>query len=191
MKKWKIEEIKEAISKPETRRGVSQYLEIIELFPSVNVAENSYFQRKFNAFYRVRQRSPEWYKTYFSCMQQWKAGKPSFDRVLDQLHRSLGRYEPSFSSKLVATVDPEQPIWDTFVLRNTQTRCPSYTSKNKLAEAKIAYEQIRSWYGQFLNSEEGQLVISVFDQNVREHAKITNLKKVDFVLWQTRREQSS
>jgi hypothetical protein len=96
------------------QKGISQYLEIMDLFPKVNVAENDDFQRKFNAFYRVRQRSSEWYTEYFSSMQQWKGSKPSFDHVLDHLSRVTGRYEPSFSSKLVATVDPEQPVWDIF-----------------------------------------------------------------------------
>lgn len=181
MEKWQIEE---AIKK--AQRGISQYLEIMELFPRVNVADNGDFQRKFNSFYRVRQRPAEWYKTYFLSMQQWKASKPTFDDVLDHLCKSLGRYEPSFSSKLVATIDPEQPIWDAFVLKNTQTKSPSYTSKNKVAQAKAAYQCIQGWYRQFLDSDDGKLVVRVFSQNVKQHARITDLKKVDFVLWQTR-----
>jgi len=178
------EQLVEAIAK--ARKGISQYLEIMELFPKVNVAENRDFQRRFNAFYKVRQRSREWYIKYFSYMQRQKGSKRSFDDVLDDLYELTGRYEPSFSSKLVATLDPEQPVWDVWVMRNTKTRVPSYTSKRKVEQAKVAYKAVQAWYQQFLNSKDGEGVVRGFDKIVPEHAKITNLKKVDFVLWQTR-----
>jgi hypothetical protein len=176
--------IEEAIWK--ARKGISQYLEIMELLPKSNVAENAEFQRKYNAFYRVRQRPAEWYRTYFSFMQEWKDRKPSFDFMLDYLHNSLGRYEPSFSSKMVATLNPEEPIWDKFVLENTNTTPPSYSDPNKIEKAKAAYNAIQSWYRHFLNSAEGKFLVGCFDEAVDDHAKITNIKKADFVLWQTR-----
>lgn len=168
------------------RKGISQYLEIMESFPKVNVAENGEFQRKFNAFYRVRQRSCDWYTKYFSYMETHKGGRSSFDEIIDDMNKLTGRYEPSCSSKLFATLDPEQPVWDVWVLRNTKTRVPSYASKRKVEQAKIAYKIIQLWYQQFLESKEGELVVGAFDRIVPDHAKITDLKKVDFVLWQTR-----
>ena len=152
----------------------------------MTLASDAAFQRKFKAFYKVRQRPKEWYEKYFASMQDWKGTNPTFDEVLDHLNILLSRYEPSFSSKLVATLDPEQPVWDKFVLKNTRTKEPSYTSKQKFEEAKAAYKGIQKWYQQFLSSRDGKLVKSVFEQIVPEHAKITDLKKVDFVLWQMR-----
>lgn len=179
-------QIEEAIENAEP--GIAQYLEIMELLPKVNVTDDPEFQRKFNRFYRVRQRSPKWYKTYFSFMEHGKHGKPTFDETLDHLWNALGRYEPSFSSKLVVTLDPAQPIWDAFVLRHTRTKSPSYMSKTRVAQAKAAYESICSWYRQFLGSADGKRAVSVFNSNVKEHARLTDVKKVDFVLWQTRAE---
>jgi hypothetical protein len=170
----------------DARKGICQYLDIMELFHKVDVSGNRDFQRKFNAFYRIRQRSVEWYGEYFSSMQRWKGSKPTFNDVLDHLNKSLGRYEPSFSSKLLATLDPNYPIWDKFILKNTQTKAPFYTSKHKMEQAKAAYEHILIWYKQFLGSTDGKLVVSVFDRNVSEYTKITDVKKVDFVLWQMR-----
>jgi len=168
------------------RKGISQYLEIMEIFPQVDVSQDSDFQRKYNAFYRVRQRSREWYKIYFSLMQQWKGQKPNFDQVIEHFNKSLGRYEPSFSSKLIATLDPEKPIWDVYVLSNTNHPAPAYYSKEKIEQAKVAYKSIQKWYQDFLSSDDGRLLISIFDEMVPEHAKITSLKKADFVLWQLR-----
>jgi len=140
--------ILEAIAR--ARKGISQYLEIMALLPAVDVSSDQDFQRKFNAFYRIRQRPREWYQKYYHLMQLLKESKPSFEEVLDQLHSAMGRYEPSFSSKLVATLDPEQPIWDKYVLKNTHTKIPSYTSGEKFEQAKCAYESIQRWYRQFL-----------------------------------------
>ena len=106
--------------------------------------------------------------------------------MLDHLGRSLGRYEPSFASKLIATVAPAQPIWDAFVLKNTGVKRPSYASKTKVPQAKLAYRAIQDWYARFLASHEGRLLIRIFSDTVEEHDRITDLKKVDFILWQTR-----
>ncbi len=42
------------------RKGIAQYLEIMDLLPHVDVSRDRNFQRKYNAFYRVRQRPSEW-----------------------------------------------------------------------------------------------------------------------------------
>lgn len=170
------------------QRGIAQYLEIMAEWPHVNVAESRAFQRKFNAFYRVRQRSADWYGVYYGCMQECKIVQPvpTFDDVLDHLWKSLGRCEASFASKLVATLDPTQPVWDAFVLKNTGVSRPSSTSRDRIAETKAAYRVIRSWYDRFLACDAGTKVIEVFNGQVGEHRKITDLKKVDFVLWQMR-----
>jgi hypothetical protein len=168
------------------REGIQQYLEIMELFPHANVAGDSSFQRKFNRFYRVRQRPAEWYEIYYSFMQLAKAQRPTFNLALDHFRSTMGRCEPSFSSKLIATIDPSQPVWDKYVLQNAGIAPPKYTSKNKIEESKNAYRQLQRWYQVFLESEDGQLIIRTFNEIVVEFEKITDLKKVDFVLWQMR-----
>ena len=170
------------------RRGIARYLDIMAQLPTVNVVEDKAFQRRFNAFYRFSQRPATWYQTYYACMQECRTIRPAptFDDVLDHLGRSLGRYEPSFASKFVATLDPAQPIWDAFVLANTGVKRPSYASKTKVSQAKLAYRAIQDWYARFLASHEGRLLIRIFSDTVDEHDRISDLKKVDFVLWQTR-----
>lgn len=167
-------------------RGIGQYLAITELFPRVDVSADCDFQRQFNAFYRVRQRPREWYEEYYSFMERSKTTPVRFEEVLDHLNDTLGRYEPSFSSKLAATLDPREPVWDSIILRNTGQTAPSYTARNKVQRAKEVFQSIREWYADFMQSEEGRLVIATFDRLVEEHDRITDIKKIDFVLWQTR-----
>ncbi len=178
------EEIISAIKR--ARKGIGQYLEIMDLFHSTDVSIDTEFQRKFNAFYRVRQRPTNWYKTYYSFMQQQKGKNPSFSRVLRYLYSELGRYEPSFSSKFVATHNPDLPIWDRFVLEFTGIRPPYYSDPKKLFKAEEKYKEIKNWYERYLTSDDGMLIVKMFDELVPEHNRISKLKKIDFVLWQIR-----
>jgi len=168
------------------RRGIDQYLEIMKLFPVVNVAQDQIFQRKYNAFYRVRQRKENWYKVYYQFLEDQKGLDVSFSKVLLYLRDQLNRYEPSFSSKLVATLNPHMPVWDVHVLSNIGLRAPAYTSPNKFDLAQSAYHAIQKWYQSFELSSEGSKIIRMFDERIEEANSITNTKKIDFVLWQSR-----
>jgi hypothetical protein len=181
-----VDESQIATAIEKARKGIAQYLEIMDLLPYVDVSRDRTFQRKYNAFYRVRQRPKEWYELYFSYMESGKANPPSFDSTIDYIFAALGRCEPSFSSKLVATLDPHQPVWDEFVLRHTNQKSPLYGTKNRVEKAKVVYRNIQRWYEQYLPTEEARRVIEHFDREVTDHDRVTNLKKVDFVLWQIR-----
>ncbi|OPY80447.1 MAG: hypothetical protein A4E65_01479 [Syntrophorhabdus sp. PtaU1.Bin153] len=168
------------------RKGIGQYLAIMERFPSVDVSVDKTFQRQFNAFYRIRQRPERWYSEYYSFMESGKDDHVRFEVVIDHIHGVLGRYEPSFSSKLAATLDPNEPVWDKYVLHNTNQKAPYYTAANKLERAKTVFGNIRKWYVTTLQSAEGRVIIEIFNNVVREHERITDIKKIDFVLWKTR-----
>lgn len=178
------DEIIAAIEK--ARGGIRQYLDIMAMFPTVDVSTNETFQRRFNHFYRIRQRSENWYAQYYSFMESGKRNPPRFEDALDHLHAILGRYEPSFSSKLAATISPDEPIWDRFIIQNIGQKPPVYSSSRKIERAKVVFQEIRKWYLERLASPEGSLMIRVFNEQVDQHNHITDIKKIDFVLWQTR-----
>jgi len=178
------DEIVSAIEK--AREGIRQYLEIMAMLRTVNVASHREFQRRFNHFYRIRQRSEDWYAKYYSFMESRKDNPPRFEEVLDHLYEALGRYEPSFSSKLAATLNPTEPVWDQYVLQNTGQKAPAYSSPYKIQKSKIIFQRIRKWYWEQLESPEGRLIINVFDELVNQNDQITDIKKIDFVLWQKR-----
>jgi hypothetical protein len=64
-------------------------------------------------------------------------------------------------------------------------RKPQQYSKNKVAETAILYHEIVKWFGAFTISDEGKQIINLFNQKYPE-AKISDTKKIDFVLWQIR-----
>lgn len=178
------EQIRAAIES--ARKGIAKYAQLMSILPTCNVASDPDFQRQYNGFYRVQRRTQDWYKSYYALMERSKAAVPTFDHVLDEIHQATGRYEPSFASKLVATLDPTKPIWDIHVLANTGHVAPSYTDANKLTLTKASYQSIVAWYADFLESPDGKLCISEFDRMVPLHTGFTALKKVDFILWQMR-----
>jgi hypothetical protein len=175
--------IKHALKKAEP--GIKKYLNIMNLINKVNVSQSEEFQKAFNGFYRMRQRPPIYYEKFYFFMAENKENSPSFEKTLRFIHEELGRVEASFSSKLVATINPDLPIWDTVVLKNLDLKAPAYYRKHRIAETISLYEEIKGWYKNYLETEEGKLLIELFDGQY-PNIGITNIKKVDFVLWQIR-----
>ncbi|WML23816.1 hypothetical protein [Neobacillus sp. OS1-33] len=118
-------------------------------------------------------------------MEENKNGTPSFEKTFRYIYEELERVEASFSSKLVATINPDLPIWDTVVLKNLDKKPPAYYKKNRLEETILLYEDIKNEYKKILAEETGKLIIQLFDQEY-PNSGITNIKKADFVFWQTR-----
>lgn len=166
--------------------GIQKYLALMDQVKTVDVSTDAVFQRAYNGFYRVQRRKSSWYDTYYNLMEQLKGSKPTFGDILDRLYEATERYEPSFSSKLVATLSPDKPVWDIHVLRNLKKKAPAYYSRTKIEDAKQRYSDIENWYQTFLPSDEGINWVTQFNNLIPAHGKLTDLKKVDFILWQMR-----
>ena len=166
--------------------GIQKYLALMDQVEKVNVSTDAVFQRAYNGFYRVQRRQASWYSTYYNIMEQLKGSKPTFGDILDRVYEVTGRYEPSFSSKLVATLCPDKPVWDKHVLSNIKQKAPAYSSRTKIHDAKLRYADIENWYQTFLPSDDGVNWIKQFNELIPEHNKLTDLKKVDLILWQMR-----
>lgn len=151
--------------------------------------EDPTFRRAFNRFYRVR-RGRAWQDTFYGLMRRAKSEGPEFSAVLNALQRATNRYEASFASKLVATLDPSKPVIDAFVLRNVGLRLPTHSAANRADRICEVYEQLISAFAEFLNGERGCYLISAF-RRAYPDATITNVKMLDLVLWQTRPQVST
>lgn len=115
------------------------------------------FQKSFNHFYRIRQRSNEFYELYYNYLEENKENsKLTFEEVLKYFHEKLGRFEPSFASKILATIQPDMPIWDSFIISNLGFKAPSTTTKNRFNETVFLYEKICYFYKLIKNSENGK-----------------------------------
>lgn len=177
------EKVNEALLKVES--GLKKYTNILELLHSVDVSESVDFQKAYNGFYRMRQRSEQFYSSYYTYMEKNKKSNPSFEQTLNYIYEELGRTEASFASKLVATINPDLPVWDSVVLNNLGLKSPTYGGKNRRGKIIDIYCKIIEWYDNFLESEEGEMALELFERHY-PNTSLTSLKKVDLILWQIR-----
>ena len=165
--------------------GLDKYQYIMEQVNNTNVATDMDFQRTFNGFYIVR-RNESWRKFYYEYFESAKNGTPTFEDIITYLFEYTGNIEPSFSSKMLATILPEKPIWDRYVVQNLNMKLTGATKKEKLKNAVILYADMEKWYADFLESEKGKECIREFDRVLSDYKGISNIKKIDSILWSIR-----
>jgi len=175
----------------EIEPGLMKYKSLMKMFERVDVSTDTDFKRLYNHFYRMRQRPAEFYREYFNYLQACKGKNIEFRDVIDHLFSKVRRIEPSFSSKLLATVRPEKPVWDKFVLQNLGFKAPGYSGSSihekirRIDECVSVYKEIERWYQSFLQTKNARELINRFD-SFYPNAGISDVKKIDLILWQLR-----
>ena len=172
------------IALPKVEIGLNKYYWIQQNLHSQNISTNLEFQRNFNGFYRIR-RNSEWRKHYFDLLEKAKESEITFEKVLEKIYADTGRLEASFASKLVATINPDLPVIDRFVLNNTGLKLPYYSSLERKRKIIRVYDDLIANFVDFLESSTGDFLIKRFKEMYPLH-NITSTKIVDLVLWQTR-----
>ena len=109
-------QVESTLSTQSLAKGLEKYLWLINSLHQVNVAEDREYQRRYNGYYKIRQRSVTFYKDYYNYLETKKKSGTTFEDTLSYLHNTCGSYESSFSSKLVAMIDPTKPVWDQHVI---------------------------------------------------------------------------
>ena len=100
-----------------------------------DVGYDADFQRFYNRFYRVR-RNVEWQAHYYVIMEREKTSPSTeFADALREMHELTGNVEASFTSKMIATLHPDRPIWDSLVLARLGLRLKGTTAQPKLENA--------------------------------------------------------
>jgi len=181
------ERVTQALRRLREKGAVTKYLRLQSQVRETNVARDFDFQRSFNGYYKVRYRSQEWRRTFYEIFEASKAGSPGvgFRAVLANLHRRTTNYEASFSSKLVASLDPSAPVWDSRLMAYWGLRAPNQQHKARLEAFVEVYEMLRNLMAGLLASSGGQTIIAQFDKEFSSEAKhVSDMKKADLVLWQ-------
>ena len=159
---------------------IRRYLEIMRKADTPDSAE---FQRAYDAFYRVR-RNDAWRAVYFRLMSDFrKRTALTFGEILLRLYQATGQIEASFSSKMLATLDADMPIWDSRVLKALNLKLTGKTPELKLSNAVVLYDRICRWYKAFLQTENAKNMIRQFNSEFPEFQNMSSVKKIDFILW--------
>lgn len=180
--KFSEDQIDDALARAEF--GLQKYHWLQDNVWKRDVSTDAAFQRAFNGFYRVR-RDIGWRKVYFGLMEEGKRSAVGFRYALETLRAATGRIEASYSSKLVATLDPGQPVIDRFVLRNFGLHLPYPEEADRLAKTLQVHSDLCEAYRRLMGSPTGISIIARFRERYPS-AQITDLKRVDLVLWQIR-----
>ena len=168
-----------------TSLGLESYSQIMASVRQTNIETDGGFQRMFNAFYRVR-RNEEWRKVYYHLFEELKVNTPSFDYIIRYMYERTGNIEASFSSKMLATLCPSEPIWDRYVIENLGLKLEGKNKEEQLNNAILLYRDIKNWYCDFLTTEKAKECVAAFDEFLPDYCWISPIKKIDCFLWSIR-----
>lgn len=188
--------------KDKIKEGIEKYLKIKDLYPKTNFNVNSDFAKTFGAFYLVR-RNEAWREEFFKLFDEIrsKSVTPDFKTILETLHLRLKKLnekapqtvlstiEASFVSKMLHTVNPDMPIWDSIVLsklgfaKEVQPyKMNSLSEQARLDKCEEVYNRLIYWY----KGEDAEKYKEQFDMDYPEYKeKLGRTKKIDFMLWGT------
>jgi hypothetical protein len=170
---------------PLLAKDLEKYCWLQATLATTNVAHDREFRTRFNGFYRVR-RNPAWQSVFYRLLQENKSKRDSFAEVLSALHAATGRVEASFTSKLVASVDPDMPVIDTFVLKNLGLRLPRPGPiEMRLARIAELYDLLRRTFSDYLGSDMGRHLVARFQESYPDR-HVSRVKMLDLVLWKAR-----
>ena len=165
--------------------GFNKYKQIMERVRNTNVSSDKDFQRTFNSYYRIR-RNEEWQTIFYDFFETIKDSEPSFEQIVRVLYKNTGNIEASFSSKMLATINSDMPIWDRYVVNNLCLKVKGKTKEEQLSCTVNLYDQMVRWYRTFLDTPNGKECIKEFDRILPEYMWMSSVKKIDFYLWSIR-----
>ncbi len=140
-------------------------------------------------------------KIYFDKLKAISPTSDLMDIICDlQKNMSRNTFEFSICTKLLHTKNPSLPIYDSKVREylSKSEKVEFWWARSKEMYGKPAlpktsdYDKIKhdwdklcEWYKQFLASEKGMEWIEWFDNNFPAHKNISDVKKIDFIIFAT------
>ena len=183
-----IPQVKDTL--PKIATGLKKYISLQDRFHNVNVSENRQFQEDYTGFFGMHWKSEEFRAAYFRFMEERKHDMGlTFDSVLNHLHGIEGSVEASFASKLLAMVKPDMPVLDSHVRENLGIEKPAWCAnpQTRIEHGIAIYQAIREWYKNHFKSGEAAEWLKLFDEHYPDaKGKISDVKKIDLILWQIR-----
>ena len=162
-----------------------------------NVATAHQFQEKYQEYYRLVidreddrcKRDQNWRRFYFSLLESEKGNRDvSFRTILEKLYRYNERcIEASFSSKIVATIRPELPVYDQYVAKNIGLDKPSCRDRlDRLEKWVDLYDHLQRVVFEMQTYAAFTELKTCFDERLPSYKHFTDVKKLDLFLWQHR-----
>lgn len=87
---------------------------------------------------------------------------------------------------MLASIYPDKPIWDRYVVQNLNIQLTGSTKQEKLESAITLYSEMEEWYANFLQTAKAKECIEVFDSVLPDYQWMSSIKKIDSILWSIR-----
>jgi hypothetical protein len=177
----------------ERKLDVPGYQDLQRLLREVNVADDNDFQRKYRTYWRmnVARLGDDFYRRYFGLLEESKTvGSPDVALVIQQLSVRSSSTERqsiqfSFASKLVHTLDPRAPVYDSLVAA-FYFFVPTSSGEGpdrKLGRLLEFYGFLRSEYERVITLGLLDTAIRRFRGRVRLQESLCDERVVDFLIW--------
>jgi hypothetical protein len=173
---------------------VSIYLSLMSRFRNVNVVQDTEFQAKYCKYWRLYGAglSQDFRASYFELMEVLRGRPtPTIVEVIRPLYEvptdNSGRktLQFSFASKLLHTLDPHKPIYDSMVANFffLPTPVPNENLEVRLQSLLTSYSFLCTEYERILHLGLLQPSITRFRQEFQVPAAYTDEKVIDTLIW--------
>lgn len=151
-----------------------------------------YYEFYLKARWAVMKKEGNW-RPYFEKLQTVTPEDSLLDILEDLKNNMLNHnYELSIGSKLLHTRNSSIPIYDSKI-KNYLTGEENVSfwwhgkgaprGTTEIEKIKHDWNELNNWYYDFENSIEGKQWIEWFDKNFYEYKNISNIKKIDFIIF--------
>jgi hypothetical protein len=168
--------------------SISVYLFLKDQYEKGDIINNSLFQFVFRSYYRLDNAGlgDKIKKEYFKILAQKES---SLERILLKLYdipnsRGLNAVHFSFATKLLHTLDNNNPIFDAEVSDVIHKRRTGKTKEEKIKSCLNIYGYLEQVYSNMLGNNQIKEIIMKFRKkfNVSE-SEVSNIKVLDFIIW--------
>ena len=172
-------------------KGLKSYTSIMKEIDlarkdNLDLAVNDDFKRLYVYFFKVRRSRTSFLPFYFKLLNDRKDDiNISFINILEIIFDEFKQDHPSFSSKLIHSVNPNLPIWDSIVFQYFKIS-NNYTTNISKRKSNIInnYNLLSQYYNEILGSSEKDEIINIFNNRFKKYSEvITPIKKIDFMIW--------
>ena len=169
------------------KKSFTDYEFITAEFKNGNITNNIEFKKVYRRFYVLNGAglTARFIDRHFELLDQRETNLKKILVELSKIPRRKGDHsiQLSFASKLIHTIDNNQPIYDSRVSKLLNIK-PNYSIKDvdeRINDRLRVYNLLKKKFKEIFCNSEIKTIIKTFKRNLR--VNIGDVKMLDFILW--------
>jgi len=166
------------------RRDVETLLDINSARYDPKMVSTKEYQALFKEYYNVR-KDDQFCKPYFELLRHHleQKTKPTLKAILLDLYEKTKERHLSFSSKLLATLDDNEPIYDKNVATQLRVPLSALPAKGWVAEAEKRMDLLKHKLNAIISSSTWGQQEADFNTAFPEASHLSSFRKADLMIW--------